>query len=339
MKGVGVTDMSTFMLKNSSLNFTPVSNIFIEKYMPHARGEFLKVYLLLLKYNTSSEPGVNCSILAASLNLLESDVMNALEYWHDQRVIKLTSIDKMNNFSIEFLELNEYEDPKEVNILEALDNQETTSMLKEIEKILGRPLSTREMQTYLSWQKDFSFSSELIMLIIEYCMSKQKSDFRYIEKVALSWNDMNIKTISQAQTLIKETEDKWVKIRKILSYLGIKNTDVMKPQEELLEKWIFTYKFDLPLIYKACDICFERLNRSDFKYIDGILSNWFSKDLKTLDDIAIKDKQRKNSYMKNNSKFNDSTKKSNGPGFNNFEGRSYDYDSLEKKLLGWDTDD
>ena len=39
------------MLKNNSLNFTPVSNVFIEKYMPKARGEFIKVYLLMLKYN------------------------------------------------------------------------------------------------------------------------------------------------------------------------------------------------------------------------------------------------------------------------------------------------
>ena len=37
------------MLKNNSLNFTPVSNVFIEKYMPKARGEFIKVYLLMLK--------------------------------------------------------------------------------------------------------------------------------------------------------------------------------------------------------------------------------------------------------------------------------------------------
>ena len=35
--------MSTFMLKNKHINFTPVSNIFIEKYMPNARGEFVKV--------------------------------------------------------------------------------------------------------------------------------------------------------------------------------------------------------------------------------------------------------------------------------------------------------
>ena len=47
--------MSTFMLKNKHINFTPVSNIFIEKYMPNARGEFVKVYLLLLKYNVQAK--------------------------------------------------------------------------------------------------------------------------------------------------------------------------------------------------------------------------------------------------------------------------------------------
>lgn len=331
--------MSTFMLKNSTLKFTPVSNIFIEKYMPKARGEFVKVYLLMLKYNTSNEPGVNGAVLASSLNLLESDVMNALNYWNDQGVIRLIPIDKMNNFNIEFLPLEDFEsnETHEVNLLDALNNSETTDMLRDIEKILGRSLSNKEMETYLNWQNDFSFTSELILILIEYCVSRGKSDYRYIEKVALAWHDLGIKTIDEAQVHIKKTEDKWIKIRHILQYLGIKNTEIMKPQEELLNKWLFTYKFDLPLIEKACDICFQRLNRADFKYIDGILSKWFNDNIKTLEDVAIKDKQfksnNKNKYTQNNTQTN------KGLGFNNFEPRSYDYDSLEKKLLGWDKDD
>ena len=157
--------MSTLMLKNTHLDFTPVSNVFIENYLPKARGEFIKVYLLLLKYNTSGEPGVNCSILASSLNLLESDVMNALDYWNDQGVIKLTTIDKLNNFSVEFLPLKEnFSNEPTVNILDALNNSEITDMLRDIEKILSRPLSSKEMEMYLSWQKDFNFTSELILL-------------------------------------------------------------------------------------------------------------------------------------------------------------------------------
>ena len=293
--------MSTFMLKNTNLNFTPVSNVFIEKYMPNARGEFVKVYLLMLKHSIAGEPGISGPILASSLNLLESDIMNALNYWSDLGVIKLTSVDPMNNFSIEFLDLSEdnFTPNKEVNLLDALENKGINDMLKDIEKILGRTLSPKEMEMYLGWQKEFSFPSELILLLVEYCASKGKSDYRYIEKVALTWHDMNITTMAQAQNYIKQTEDKWVKIRKILSYLGIKNNDLMKPQEEMIDKWLTTYNFDLDVIKKACNICADRLNRADFKYIDGILTNWFNNNIKTLDDIAVKDKQFKKNYKKN----------------------------------------
>lgn len=328
--------MSTFMLKNTNLNFTPVSNVFIEKYMPNARGEFVKVYLLMLKHSIAGEPGISGPILASSLNLLESDIMNALNYWSDLGVIKLTSVDPMNNFSIEFLDLSEdnFTPNKEVNLLDALENKGINDMLKDIEKILGRTLSPKEMEMYLGWQKEFSFPSELILLLVEYCASKGKSDYRYIEKVALTWHDMNITTMAQAQNYIKQTEDKWVKIREILSYLGIKNNDLMKPQEEMIDKWLTTYNFDLDVIKKACNICADRLNRADFKYIDGILTNWFNNNIKTLDDIAIKDKQFKKNYKKNTYNKNNSSN-----GFNNFEARSYDYEALERKLLGWDSDD
>ncbi|MGG7079521.1 DnaD domain protein [Clostridium sardiniense] len=335
--------MSTFMLKNTALTFTPVSNVFIEKYMPKARGEFVKVYLLMLKYNIASEPGVNSSVLATTLNLLESDIMNALNYWNDEGVIKLVPIDKMSNFSIEFLSLED-EDPNvnkdNINILEALNNSETTDMLKDIEKILARPLSSKEMEIYLGWQREFNFPSELILILIEYCSSKGKNNFRYIEKVAESWNDMNIKTVDEAQIHIKQNEDKWTKIRRILSYLGMKSSEVMKPQEEMLEKWIFTYKFNMQLIEKACDICFERLNRADFKYIDGILGKWHQNNIKTIEDIALKDKNKSNSkQFKTNYNNNTNSNKPKAIRFNDFTQREYDYDSLEKKLLGWDKDD
>ena len=334
--------MSTFMLKNNSSNFTLVSNVFIEKYMPKARGEFIKVYLLMLKYNNSGEMGANSTILASTLNLLESDILNALNYWNDEGVIKLIPIDKMGNYNIEFIDL--FEDSKsrskEVNLLEALNKTSTKDMLNDIERLLGRPLSPKEMTTYLSWQEEFNFSSELILILIEYCVSRGKSDYRYIEKVAIAWHDMNITSIDDAQNYIKKTEDKWIKIRHILNYLGIKNPELMKPQQEMLEKWIIDYAFPLEVIEKACNICFQRLNRSDFKYIDGILSSWNKNNLKTLAAIENKEVAYKASQSPHNNKnFIKKNPEVNPLKFNNFEAREYDYDSLEKKLLGWDKDD
>lgn len=330
------------MLKSKPLKFTPVSNVFIEKYMPKARGEFIKVYLLMIKYNFTGEIGVNASILAASLNLLESDIINALNYWNEEGVIKLVPIDKMGNFDIEFIDLSSENvvNKNEINILAELSDETNNGMLKDIEKLLGRPLSPSEFTTYISWKRDFNFSSELILLLIEYCASKGKTNHRYIEKVALAWNEMNIKTIDDAQNYIRKTEDKWGTYREILKFLGIRNTDIMKPQEDMLEKWTTSYNFSLEIIKKACDICFQRLNRADFKYIDGILSSWNKDNLKTLKQIE----EKETSYKSSSSKKNFNNQKSNSYEkpklrFNNFKGRDYDYDDLEKKLLGWDNDD
>jgi DnaD/phage-associated family protein len=331
--------MSTFVFKNRNSMFTPVSNVFIENYMHAARGEFVKVYLLGLKYCISGEPGVASQIMASSLHLLETDVLNAWTYWSDAGVVKMIPMDNMGNFSIQFMDLDEPTEmkPQDINLLEELDNSSIKGMLQDIEKLLSRPLSSSEMEMYISWQKEFNFSPEIILLLIQYCASKDKTDSRYIEKTALSWFDAKIKNMDDAQAFITKHEDKWVKIRKILKYLGVRDGEVMKPQEDLIVKWLYTYNFSLDIIFKACNICFERINKADFKYIDGILTSWSKEGIKTLEDIDKKDTRK--GQGKGSFKNIPAAQKQPEGKFNNFEHRDYDYDDLEKKLLGWDTDD
>ena len=100
------------MFKSKAQDYTPVSNIFIDKYMIRARGDFVKVYLLGLKYCMSGELGVSSSILASTLHLLETDVLNAWNYWNDEGVIKMLPIDNMGNFNIQFIDLDEKTEEK-----------------------------------------------------------------------------------------------------------------------------------------------------------------------------------------------------------------------------------
>lgn len=322
------------MFKSILNRFTPVSNIFIDRYMPKARGEYVKVYLLGLKYCTSGEIGVNSSILSSTLHLLETDVMNAWNYWNDEGVIKITAIDNMGNYNISFLDMSDEQENSSdnVNLLKELSNTSTKDMLQEVEKLIGRPLSSKEMEMYISWQRDFNFSLEIILLVIQYCVSKGKIDSRYIEKVAMAWNDSNIRTVDDAQSYIKKHEDKWTKYKKILNYLGLKDAELMKPQEQMLDKWINIYSFSLEMILRACDICAERLNRPEFKYIDGILTSWHKDGIKTLEELALKDNKRTNNRKPTSS--NTGNQKGN---FNNYQQRNYDFDDLEKKLLEWES--
>jgi len=134
------------MFKTKNLDYTPVSNVFIDRYMAKARGEYVKVYLLGLKYCISGELGANSGLIASTLSLLETDVLNAWNYWHDEGIVKMSAIDNMGNFNIEFLNLsNTQEDgEKNLNLLRELDNSSVKGMLQDIEKLIGRPLSPKE---------------------------------------------------------------------------------------------------------------------------------------------------------------------------------------------------
>ncbi len=69
---------------------TSVSNQFIDYYMPQANGEFVKVYLYLLR--CASDPTLDAGIcsIADRCNHTEKDVARALRYWEQAGLIKLT---------------------------------------------------------------------------------------------------------------------------------------------------------------------------------------------------------------------------------------------------------
>ena len=96
-------------------DFTSISNVFLDEYMPKANGEFIKIYLHLLRLmnrNTSeaSEDELTLSNIADRFNMLEADVNRALHYWADQSLLSL-STDKSGNIAcirFEALKSNRY---------------------------------------------------------------------------------------------------------------------------------------------------------------------------------------------------------------------------------------
>ena len=89
-----------FIIKNDDLGVSLVENIFINHYMPIAPGDFVKVYLLGLKFCSNSNlSSISNTIIAKTLNILESDVKKAWEYWQAQGIITVDK-DRDNNLSL-----------------------------------------------------------------------------------------------------------------------------------------------------------------------------------------------------------------------------------------------
>lgn len=73
--------------------FTAVPHNFIDLYMPAANGEFVKVYLYLLRSLQAPDQGLSLSLLADRLYCTEKDITRALGYWEKQGLLSLSRND------------------------------------------------------------------------------------------------------------------------------------------------------------------------------------------------------------------------------------------------------
>ena len=83
--------MSMLTLNNDCLaSVTAVPDLFLEQYMPAANGEFVKVYLYLLKLVKDHQQDSTLSSMADFFSCTENDIVRALKYWEKQGLLSLS---------------------------------------------------------------------------------------------------------------------------------------------------------------------------------------------------------------------------------------------------------
>ena len=82
--------MSTISIRDQRLaGATMLPDDFIDYYMPRANGDFVKIYLFLLRSVHAQTPAPTISSLADVFRLTERDVDRALRYWQDAGLLDL----------------------------------------------------------------------------------------------------------------------------------------------------------------------------------------------------------------------------------------------------------
>lgn len=74
---------------DSETTATSVSNIFIDEYMSDANGEFVKIYLYLLRMMNTPDASISLSSIADKFEHTEKDVRRALCYWERMNLLQL----------------------------------------------------------------------------------------------------------------------------------------------------------------------------------------------------------------------------------------------------------
>lgn len=336
--------MKTLKLKNKfQTNATLIANDFIDDYMIQANGEFVKVYLFLLRHLDDPCQTLTISMIADCLNNTEKDILRAFRYWESVGLLKL---EKDSEGRISGLELHkepvpalavsaapsphteEKVSPKKAIPLDSLRAQkELKSLLFVAEQYLGKTLTKTDVDAITYFYNELGMSASLIEYLIESCVENNHKSIRYIQKVAISWAEAGITTVEEAKS---QSVNYNKNCYTILNAFGIRNRSVADFELTYIRKWTEDFGFTLDIILEAVNRTISATHQPSFEYADSILEKWKDKQVHTLQDVAMLDVAfQKESTSKKPAFYQKGAAKN----LNNFERRTYDMDSLEERLL------
>lgn len=395
--GKGGKLMSTIQLhKDFPDTVTCVPNTFIDRFMPEANGEFVKVYLYLLRSLANHSQDCTISAIADQFNHTEADVVRALRYWERMQLLQLEydkdksvcaihfpdagdgifgSPDKpavsgkrpagnpaasTDNLSADDTIASTDNPPADDTIVPTpslpagntsaaaasnvvqmhparkeytLDeirqfqkNDSVSELFFIIETYLKHPLSSTDTNTILYWYDALHFPPDLIIYLVEYCISKGHSSMRYMDKVAMGWSDSHITTVEQAKENAASHSQAYYSVMKAF---GITGRNLVDSEASFIRRWTKDFGFDLPLVLEACRRTMTATHQPSFEYTDSILTSWHNNHVHTLEDVKALDQVYSRSRQASAST-KEAPKRNK---FNNFNQRDYDYDKLEKMLL------
>ena len=332
----------------AQVNTTVLENEFIDHHMVKANGEYVKVYLLLLRHMDESSGSLSVSEMADLLECTEKDILRALKYWKNQGLVDYSEESSTKQNAQEILETQKPQKDLEVKTQSGTseplpniqqyrsrkDRKEFKELLFVAEQYLGKTLSATDIDMITYFFDDLHMSAELIEYLIEYCVENGHKSMHYIQKVALSWHDQKITTVDVAKSsTVLYNKNCYA----ILNAYGIKGRAPAASEITYIRKWNDEYHFSLDIILEACNRTMNSIHQPSFDYTDSILKRWHEKHVRTRKDIEavdadyLRDKERK----KNRSDRQTSAPVKNNTGnkFNNFDGRSYNMDDLERRLV------
>ncbi len=343
-----------FLERGSSSRTTALSNTFIDEYMGKANGEFVKVYLYLLRCYQDRSMKVSVSSFADSLNCTEGDILRAFKYWEEQSLISVCFDEdgelsglrinecKSNKKSkketkkySDDINVSKKKDKKKPSITELCDDEEFSDLVFAISTYLGKPsLTPKETDTVLYFISDLGFSTDLILYLVEHCISSGSKSMRYIEKVAISWATIGIETLEDAK---EYTNNHSTKYKCVFKAFGITGRHPGQSEKEYINKWFDTFGFASEIVVEACNRTINSIHEPSFKYVDSILTNWHNCGITCLDQISELDEEHKNSAKEKITRLpkqsSRKTAASYDNGFSAFPQREYNNEELEQKLL------
>ena len=335
------------MVIRSLMNIN-LSETFI-KELTSAHSMYSVLYIHGLSCAVDNRSEISIAKTAKLFNILESDVINAWQFWQAKNFVQLTFEGGAGQIFVEFLRedfcgfgpsesakdaIQEIAatqtkkilfynkptySPQELELYKA-SHSHIEHIFILAEKAMGRLLKSSELSTIYSFYDWLRLSTDVIEILLNHCAQNNQRNINYIEKVAVDWAETGINTAEKAQEHIIGFNKNY---RKVLKALGQAGRDITPKEQSFVDKWLNLQHQSLELVLEACDKTMMNLGKPNFAYTDKILKAWHDSDITTIEQVISSEAQFKTTPK---------TQKKTGK-FSNYTQNSIDYDQLESAGL------
>ena len=307
--------------KNIFANIS-VSEIFILKYMKDMPQEAVKLYMYLL-YVEANQINIEIETISKEINISLKDVKASLDYLQEKGLIIMME-EGFYIVDLQEKEVMELYTPKVTASKEMIEanqkkNNKREKIINDIESMyFAGNMKAEWYKKIILWFEKYNFSNEAMLGIFSHCFSDEVKPIAYVETVVKSMADKGVITINDLSKQIVNYDKKSKIIKFVKTELNLHKA-LTKPQERIVEKWIFDYFYDKEQIKLVIDKTINAQNVG-FNYLDKIITEWYKQGLKTAEEILKYEKENKEK-LEEKKKEKNNRKSTNNIASNNIENR------------------
>lgn len=358
------------IISENGETFSSISNFFIDYHMTQANGEFVKIYLYMIRLLQA-----NCTVsiqdIADHFQCTEKDICRAIRYWVDRNLLRLEYNQKKELIGITVMKLPAPEQPEESAENSGMNLLQDTNAPARVYSIPQARKSSPAAQTdtipakksYSSTQLnalDKNQEMETILYQFEmYCgHTPTPSEFQTLLYIydQLHFPAELLEYLIEYCASLEHTSHRYMEkvaidwyTRNIQTAEQAKqetaayhalNTAISKelglsrvltPTElRYINTWKNDYAFQQDIIIEACQRA-SADNKINFRYINGILTSWHESRVTCLNDIKKLDQQH--FEKKKTASRQTAGRKVQTMPFNDFKQREYDNQELENFFI------
>ena len=267
------------------LGDTLVPDLFILNNMKSLNKNDIKVYMYIL-YLFKKGMDVDSDTIIKELNLTVEEFKTSIEVLLAEELLQKTTR------GILFVDLKEAEinksympkfENKPKRYENVIDEKRKAAVEAICESFFGGIMS-------YNWNTDignlfnmYSFSEEVMIALFQYCKERNALNRKYVFAVAETWHNGGVKTFEELESFL-DNYDKFSKIKQKISKSLNLGRNLSKYEEVYVRKWIEDYEYDFDIIEEGLKRSTSTTNPS-IKYIDAIISSWYKKGFRTVEQI------------------------------------------------------